>query len=158
MVYLAKWMVSTRKLQLKTAKGDITTLKSDASGLSAKITNAQGDVNTLKADAKTMKSDISDAKGNISELQRTSTNLQSQITNNNTNINILSRDPMNYSQLKEDTADYFGFTYDNTADGKWYTVKTLSSTSFLISKFQTLFLFWLFAAAGLISLAVSSVF
>lgn len=124
------------KAELKTAKGDITTLKSDASGLSAKITNAQGDVNTLKADAKTMKSDISDAKGNISELQRTSTNLQSQITNNNTNINILSRDPMNYSQLKEDTADYFGFTYDNTADGKWYTVKTLSMDKFISGYYE----------------------
>lgn len=124
------------KAELKTAKGDITTLKSDASGLSAKITNAQGDVNTLKADAKTMKSDISDAKGNISELQRTSTNLQSQITNNNTNINILSRDPMNYSQLKEDTADYFGFTYDNTADGKWYTVKTLSRDKFISGYYE----------------------
>lgn len=124
------------KAELKTAKGDITTLKFDASGLSAKITNAQGDVNTLKADAKTMKSDISDAKGNISELQRTSTNLQSQITNNNTNINILSRDPMNYSQLKEDTADYFGFTYDNTADGKWYTVKTLSRDKFISGYYE----------------------
>ena len=124
------------KAELKTAKGDITTLKSDASGLSTKITNAQGDVNILKADAKTMKSDISDAKGNISELQRTSTNLQSQITNNNTNINILSRDPMNYSQLKEDTADYFGFTYDNTADGKWYTVKTLSRDKFISGYYE----------------------
>lgn len=124
------------KAELKTAKGDITTLKSDASGLSTKITNTQGDVNTLKSDAKTMKSDISDAKGNISELQRTSTNLQSQITNNNTNINILSRDPMNYSQLKEDTADYFGFTYDNTADGKWYTVKTLSRDKFISGYYE----------------------
>ena len=124
------------KAELKTAKGDITTLKSDASGLSTKITNAQGDVNILKADAKTMKSDISDAKGNISELQRTSTNLQSQITNNNTNINILSRDPMNYSQLKEDTADYFGFIYDNTADGKWYTVKTLSRDKFISGYYE----------------------
>ena len=124
------------KAELKTAKGDITTLKSDASGLSTKITNAQGDVNILKADAKTMKSDISDAKGNISELQRTSTNLQSQITNNNTNINILSRDPMNYSQLKEDTADYFGFIYDNTADGKWYTVKTLSRNKFISGYYE----------------------
>lgn len=124
------------KAELKTAEGDITTLKSDASGLSTKITNAQGDVNTLKSDAKTMKSDISDAKGNISELQRTSTNLQSQITNNNTNINILSRDPMNYSQLKEDTADYFGFTYDNTADGKWYTVKTLSRDKFISGYYE----------------------
>ena len=120
------------KAELKTAKGDITTLKSDASGLSTKITNAQGDVNILKADAKTMKSDISDAKGNISELQRTSTNLQSQITN----INILSRDPMNYSQLKEDTADYFGFIYDNTADGKWYTVKTLSRDKFISGYYE----------------------
>ena len=124
------------KAELKTAKGDITTLKSDASGLSTKITNAQGDVNILKADAKTMKSDISDAKGNISELQRTSTNLQSQITNNNTNINILSRDPMNYSQLKEDTADYFGFIYDNTADGKWYIVKTLSRDKFISGYYE----------------------
>lgn len=124
------------KAELKTAKGDITTLKSDAAGLSTKITNAQGDVNILKADAKTMKSDISDAKGNISELQRTSTNLQSQITNNNTNINILSRDPMNYSQLKEDTADYFGFIYDNTADGKWYTVKTLSRDKFISGYYE----------------------
>lgn len=124
------------KAELKTAKGDITTLKSTASGLSTKITNAQGDVNILKADAKTMKSDISDAKGNISELQRTSTNLQSQITNNNTNINILSRDPMNYSQLKEDTADYFGFIYDNTADGKWYTVKTLSRDKFISGYYE----------------------
>lgn len=124
------------KAELKTAKGDITTLKSDAAGLSTKITNTQGDVNTLKADAKTMKSDISDAKGNISELQRTSTNLQSQITNNQTNINILSRDPMNYSQLKEDTADYFGFTYDNTADGKWYTVKTLSRDKFISGYYE----------------------
>ena len=32
------------------------------------------------------------------------------------------------------------------------------STSFLISKLQTLFLFWLFATTGLISPAVSSVF
>lgn len=124
------------KAELKTAKGDITTLKSDAAGLSTKITNAQGDVNILKADAKTMKSDISDAKGNISELQRTSTNLQSQITNNKTNINILSGDPMNYSQLKEDTADYFGFTYDNTADGKWYTVKTLSRDKFISGYYE----------------------
>lgn len=124
------------KAELKTAKGDITTLKSDASGLSTKITNAQGDVNILKADAKTMKSDISDAKGNISELQRTSTNLQSQITNNKTNINILSGDPMNYSQLKEDTADYFGFTYDNTADGKWYTVKNLSRDKFISEYYE----------------------
>ena len=124
------------KAELKTAKGDITTLKSTASGLSTKITNAQGDVNILKADAKTMKSDISDAKGNISELQRTSTNLQSQITNNQTNINILSGDPMNYSQLKEDTADYFGFTYDNTADGKWYTVKILSRDKFISEYYE----------------------
>ncbi len=124
------------KAELKTAKGDITTLKSDASGLSTKITNAQGDINTLKSDAKTMKSDISDAKGNISELQRTSTNLQSQITNNQTNINILSGDPMNYSQLKEDTADYFGFTYDNTADGKWYTVKILSRDKFISEYYE----------------------
>jgi predicted nucleic acid-binding Zn-ribbon protein len=124
------------KAELKTAKGDITTLKSDASGLSTKITNAQGDVNILKADAKTMKSDISDAKGNISELQRTSTNLQSQITNNKTNINILSGDPMNYSQLKEDTADYFGFTYDGTADGRWYTMKTLSRDKFISGYYE----------------------
>lgn len=119
------------KADLKNAQGDITTLQSTASGLSTKITDTQGDVNTLKADALSMKSDISDAKGNISELQRTSTNLQSQITNNKTNINILSGDPMNYSQLKEDTADYFGFTYDNTADGKWYTVKNLSRDKFI---------------------------
>ena len=124
------------KADLKNAQGDITTLQSTASGLSTKITDTQGDVNTLKADASSIKSDISDAKGNISELQRTSTNLQSQITNNNTNINILSRDPMNYSQLKEDTADYFGFTYDNTADGKWYTVKTLSRDKFISGYYE----------------------
>lgn len=124
------------KADLKNAQGDITTLQSTASGLSTKITDTQGDVNTLKADASSMKSDISDAKGNISELQRTSTNLQSQITNNNTNINILSRDPMNYSQLKEDTADYFGFIYDNTADGKWYTVKTLSRDKFISGYYE----------------------
>lgn len=124
------------KADLKNAQGDITTLQSTASGLSTKITDTQGDVNTLKADASSMKSDISDAKGNISELQRTSTNLQSQITNNKTNINILSGDPMNYSQLKEDTADYFGFTYDNTADGKWYTVKTLSRDKFISEYYE----------------------
>lgn len=124
------------KADLKNAQGDITTLQSTASGLSTKITDTQGDVNTLKADASSMKSDISDAKGNISELQRTSTNLQSQITNNKTNINILSGDPMNYSQLKEDTADYFGFTYDNTADGKWYTVKTLSRDKFISGYYE----------------------
>lgn len=124
------------KAELKTAKGDITTLQSTASGLSTKITDTQGDVNNLKADASSMKSDISDAKGNISELQRTSTNLQSQITNNQTNINILSGDPMNYSQLKEDTADYFGFTYDNTADGKWYTVKILSRDKFISEYYE----------------------
>lgn len=124
------------KADLKNAQGDITTLQSTASGLSTKITDTQGDVNTLKADASSMKSDISDAKGNISELQRTSTNLQSQITNNKTNINILSGDPMNYSQLKEDTADYFGFTYDNTADGKWYTVKNLSMDKFISEYYE----------------------
>lgn len=124
------------KADLKNAQGDITTLQSTASGLSTKITDTQGDVNTLKADASSMKSDISDAKGNISELQRTSTNLQSQITNNKTNINILSGDPMNYSQLKEDTADYFGFTYDNTADGKWYTVKILSRDKFISEYYE----------------------
>lgn len=124
------------KADLKNAQGDITTLQSTASGLSTKITDTQGDVNTLKADASSMKSDISDAKGNISELQRTSTNLQSQITNNKTNINILSGDPMNYSQLKEDTADYFGFTYDNTADGKWYTVKNLSRDKFISEYYE----------------------
>lgn len=124
------------KADLKNAQGDITTLQSTASGLSTKITDTQGDVNNLKADASSMKSDISDAKGNISELQRTSTNLQSQITNNQTNINILSGDPMNYSQLKEDTADYFGFTYDNTADGKWYTVKTLSRDKFISGYYE----------------------
>lgn len=124
------------KADLKNAQGDITTLQSTAFGLSTKITDTQGDVNTLKADASSMKSDISDAKGNISELQRTSTNLQSQITNNKTNINILSGDPMNYSQLKEDTADYFGFTYDNTADGKWYTVKTLSRDKFISGYYE----------------------
>lgn len=124
------------KADLKNAQGDITTLQSTASGLSTKITDTQGDVNTLKVDASSMKSDISDAKGNISELQRTSTNLQSQITNNKTNINILSGDPMNYSQLKEDTADYFGFTYDNTADGKWYTVKNLSRDKFISEYYE----------------------
>lgn len=124
------------KADLKNAQGDITTLQSTASGLSTKITDTQGDVNNLKADASSMKSDISDAKGNISELQRTSTNLQSQITNNQTNINILSGDPMNYSQLKEDTADYFGFTYDNTADGKWYTVKILSRDKFISGYYE----------------------
>lgn len=124
------------KADLKNAQGDITTLQSTASGLSTKITDTQGDVNTLKADASSMKSDISDAKGNISELQRTSTNLQSQITNNKTNINILSGDPMNYSQLKEDTADYFGFTYDNMADGKWYTVKNLSRDKFISEYYE----------------------
>lgn len=124
------------KADLKNAQGDITTLQSTASGLSTKITDTQGDVNTLKVDASSMKSDISDAKGNISELQRTSTNLQSQITNNKTNINILSGDPMNYSQLKEDTADYFGFTYDNTADGKWYTVKILSRDKFISEYYE----------------------
>lgn len=124
------------KADLKNAQGDITTLQSTASGLSTKITDTQGDVNNLKADASSMKSDISDAKGNISELQRTSTNLQSQITNNQTNINILSGDPMNYSQLKEDTADYFGFTYDNTADGKWYTMKTLSRDKFISGYYE----------------------
>lgn len=124
------------KADLKNAQGDITTLQSTASGLSTKITDTQGDVNNLKADASSMKSDISDAKGNISELQRTSTNLQSQITNNQTNINILSGDPMNYSQLKEDTADYFGFTYDNTADGKWYTVKILSRDKFISEYYE----------------------
>lgn len=124
------------KADLKNAQGDITTLQSTASGLSTKITDTQGDVNTLKADASSMKSDISDAKGNISELQRTSTNLQSQITNNKTNINILSGDPMNYSQLKEDTADYFGFTYDGTADGRWYTMKTLSRDKFISGYYE----------------------
>lgn len=124
------------KADLKNAQGDITTLQYTASGLSTKITDTQGDVNNLKADASSMKSDISDAKGNISELQRTSTNLQSQITNNQTNINILSGDPMNYSQLKEDTADYFGFTYDNTADGKWYTMKTLSRDKFISGYYE----------------------
>lgn len=124
------------KADLKNAQGDITTLQYTASGLSTKITDTQGDVNNLKADASSMKSDISDAKGNISELQRTSTNLQSQITNNQTNINILSGDPMNYSQLKEDTADYFGFTYDNTADGKWYTVKILSRDKFISEYYE----------------------
>ena len=43
---------------------------------------------------------------------------------------------MNYSQLKEDTADYFGFTYDNTADGKWYTVKTLSRDKFISGYYE----------------------
>ena len=124
------------KADLKNAQGDITTLQSTASGLSTKITDTQGDVNTLKADASSMKSDISDAKGNISTLQRTSSNLQSQITNNKTDINILTGDPMNYSQLKEGTADYFGFTYDNTADGNWYTVKTLSRDIFISGYYE----------------------
>lgn len=124
------------KAELKTAKGDITTLKSDASGLSTKITNAQGDINTLKSDASSMKSDISDAKGNISTLQRTSSNLQSQITNNKTDINILTGDPMNYSKLNESTSDYWGFTYDGTADGRWYTMKTLSRDKFISGYYE----------------------
>lgn len=124
------------KAELKTAKGDITTLKSDASGLSTKITNAQGDINTLKSDASSMKSDISDAKGNISTLQRTSSNLQSQITNNKTDINILTGDPMNYSKLNESTSDYWGFTYDGTADGRWYTMKTLSRDKFISEYYE----------------------
>lgn len=124
------------KAELKTAKGDITTLKSDASGLLTKITNAQGDINTLKSDASSMKSDISDAKGNISTLQRTSSNLQSQITNNKTDINILTGDPMNYSKLNESTSDYWGFTYDGTADGRWYTMKTLSRDKFISGYYE----------------------
>lgn len=124
------------KAELKTAKGDITTLKSDASGLSTKITNAQGDINTLKSDASSMKSDISDAKGNISTLQRTSSNLQSQITNNKIDINILTGDPMNYSKLNESTSDYWGFTYDGTADGRWYTMKTLSRDKFISGYYE----------------------
>ena len=54
-----------------------------------------------------------------------------QVTEVNSRVDTLTGDPANYSQLNPSTASKWGFTYDDTADGRWYTMKTLKRDCFI---------------------------
>lgn len=49
---------------------------------------------------------------------------------------IMSGDPANYSKLNQNTADYWGFTYDSTEDGNWYTLKTLKRDTYISHEYE----------------------
>lgn len=61
---------------------------------------------------------------------------QNTANNVNNNLNKLTGDSSNYSQLNDNTASYWGFTKDSTADGHWYTMNTLSRDKFISDYFD----------------------
>lgn len=54
-----------------------------------------------------------------------------QVATVNSRVDTLTGDPANYSQLNPSTASKWNFTYDDTADGRWYTMKTLKRDCFI---------------------------
>lgn len=58
-------------------------------------------------------------------------NVDQQVTEVNSRVNMLTGDPANYSQLNPSTASKWGFTYDDTADGRWYTMETIQRDCYI---------------------------
>jgi hypothetical protein len=56
---------------------------------------------------------------------------QNTANNVNNNLNKLTGDSANYSQLNDNTASYWGFAKDSTADGHWYTANTPKRDQFI---------------------------
>lgn len=58
-------------------------------------------------------------------------NVDQQVTAVNSRVDTLTGDPANYSQLNPSTASKWGFTYDDTADGRWYTMKSIQRDCYI---------------------------
>lgn len=115
----------------------IAALELDAEGLTARlgtaetnISTAQTTANTAKTNAATAQSTANTAKTNAAAAQSTANTANSTANTALTNTKLQS-DVTNYAQLNDDTAEYWGFTADNTADGHWYTMKVLARDKFI---------------------------
>ena len=106
---------------------------------------AEGSTNTLYTVMKTTYSDgtfeyTPVSKSSSYEAAKAAYN-KAQNANNtansaNTKADLLSGDPSNYSQLNDTTASYWGFTADTTADGHWYTMKTISRDRYISNVYE----------------------
>lgn len=96
--------------------------KADGSTV-AKVTDR---VSSLETNLTGFQSSVSSAYATKAEHSNTQ-NIATQAFNNTQ----LQADVTNYAQLNDNTASKWGFTADNTADGHWYTIDTLSRDKFI---------------------------
>ena len=120
-----------------TNESDITTLKLEADGLTVRLGEAESNIATAQSTADSAntaavnaQTTANTAKSNAATAQSTANTANSTANTALTNTKLQS-DITNYAQLNDDTASYWGFTADNTADGHWYTMNSLSRDKFI---------------------------
>lgn len=106
-----------------TNESAIAALELKADGLTVRLGDAESDISAAQSTADT-------AKTNAATAQSTANTANSTANTALTNTKLQS-DVTNYAQLNDDTASYWGFTADNTADGHWYTMNVLSRDKFI---------------------------
>ena len=104
-------------ISLRATKTELTT--SAANTLASAKTYSDAQLKVQADRITSVASRTTSAESNISKLQQTANGFSMDLSR-------LSGDPNNYSQLNVNTASSWGFNYDNTADGRWYTPKTMA--------------------------------
>lgn len=104
-------------ISLRATKTELTT--SAANTLASAKTYSDAQLKVQADRITSVASRTTNAESNISKLQQTANGFSMDLRR-------LSGDPNNYSQLNVNTASSWGFNYDNTADGRWYTPKTMA--------------------------------
>lgn len=104
-------------ISLRATKTELTT--SAANTLASAKTYSDAQLKVQADRITSVASRTTNAESNISKLQQTANGFSMDLSR-------LSGDPNNYSQLNVNTASSWGFNYDNTADGRWYTPKTMA--------------------------------
>lgn len=107
------------------------------SAVASRTTSNESAIASLELTADGLTTRLGTAETNISTAQSTANTAQTTANTANTTANSalnytkLQTDVTNYAQLNDKTASYWGFDVDDTADGHWYTVQTLSRDKFI---------------------------
>lgn len=99
-------------ISLRATKTELTT--SAANTLASAKTYSDSQLKVQADRITSVASRTTSAESNISKLQQTANGFSVDLSR-------ISSDPNNYSQLNVNSASSFGFNYDNTKDGRWYT-------------------------------------
>lgn len=94
--------------------------------------NVMGELATIPSEYTPAPEDVE------AEIDQQITAVSQQVTTVNSRVDTLTGDPANYSQLNPSTASKWGFTYDDTADGRWYTMKTIQRDCYISNFYDCL--------------------
>lgn len=128
-VYATKSELTQTSNSITASVSETYATKTALATTNANVTTAQNTANTAKTNAATAQSTANTAKTNAATAQTAADKA-------NTNLLYLTGDQTNYSQLNTDTASLWGFSYDSTADGRWFTVKTLARDTWVSNFYE----------------------